>query len=76
MYIDFKIGDSKLEQFSFMEMTDIEYSIFKELFFQNINFLVNKFPQYSKPAIEITKELKIAENEKNYYENLIASKEL
>ena len=76
MYIDFKIGDSKLEQFSFMEMTDIEYSIFKDLFFQNINVLVDKFPQYSKPAIEITNELKIAENEIKHYENLIASKEL
>ena len=76
MYIDFKIGTSTLEQFSFMEMTNIEYLFFKELFFQNIKTMVDKYPQYSNPAIEITKEFKIAENEIKHFETLMASKEI
>jgi len=76
MYIDFKVGNESLEQFSFMEMTDIEYSIFKELFFQHMKSLVDKHPQYSNPAIEIAIEFEIADKEINHFTNLIASKEL
>jgi len=76
MYIDFKIGDSKLEQFSFMEMTDTEFSIFKEIFFQHKNSLVTKSPQYSEPVNEIAKEFEIADKEITHFETLISSKEL
>jgi len=76
MYVDFKIGTSSLEQYSFMEMTDIEYSIFKDLFFRHMKSLVNITPEYSEPVIDITKEFQKAEREIKYYENLLASKEL
>ena len=76
MYVDFKIGTSSLEQFSFMEMTDIEYSIFKELFYQHMKNLVDESPHYSKPAIAIAKEFEIADKEISHFETLISSKEL
>jgi hypothetical protein len=76
MYIDFKIGDSKLDQFSFMEMTNLEYSMFKEMFFKYIdNFLIQN-PKYGPQRSNLNSAFNNAEKEIIYYENLIALKEL
>jgi len=76
MYIDFKIGDGKLEQFSFMEMSKLDYTIFKEMFFKYIDNFTIQYPQHTAIAKHLTSVIQNAENEIKYYESLIANNEI